>query len=252
MNIALMKWFRPEPWPKDSFVLPTLQAHRGYWAAGFQENTIEAFRAARVGGFHMCELDVRLSKDGIPVVFHDANLARLACSSERVIELTAKELFQKAKAPTLRQVLTDAAVPEYFNIELKTTLGEVGRLEPAVAKVVREARAESRVMVSSFNPLSLTAMAQVLPQVPRALLATKEKAEGNIFLLRNLLLTPFLSIHMLNLDFRMMNRKVGQDLKRRGIPFSVWTVNDPAEAQMFLDAGASSVITDRVTPKKDS
>ncbi|HRO67955.1 MAG TPA: glycerophosphodiester phosphodiesterase [Pseudobdellovibrionaceae bacterium] len=247
MNPALLKWIHPEPWPNHSFEMPALQAHRGYWIGGFQENTLAAFRAAKVAGFRMCELDVRLSKDGVPVVFHDATLARFSGDDRKVDEFTFEELRNKAQAPSLRDVLSDAAVPEFFNIELKTKLGEVGRLEPAVAKVIREQRAENRVVFSSFNPLSLGALAQTLPEIPRALLVTPEKAEGNNFLLRHLLLAPFLRIHLLHLDRAMLNRKVCGELRRKGIPFAVWTVNEKPEARFFIDCGAKSIITDRVT-----
>ena len=42
-----LRFVRAERWPDGAIRLPTLQAHRGHWAAGFRENTIDAFRAAK-------------------------------------------------------------------------------------------------------------------------------------------------------------------------------------------------------------
>ncbi|MBX2986650.1 MAG: glycerophosphodiester phosphodiesterase [Bdellovibrionaceae bacterium] len=248
MTSPIWRLIRAEPWPSAHRPLPLLQAHRGYWAAGFQENTTEAFRAARLAGFEMCELDVRLSKDGVAVVFHDEDLSRLGGREDLIQTMTAEELRRLAKAPALKDVLVDASVTESFNIELKSPLKGLGRLEAAVVEAVRAAKAESRVIFSSFNPFSLALCSRLAPEVPRALLVTEQKEKGNSWPLRKLLFAPFLSIHLLNLDERMLTPEVLAELRRREIPFAVWTVNDPGHAHALLRAGARSLITDKLTP----
>jgi len=110
----------PEEWPSQALVLPRLQAHRGYCVDGAQENTLDAFRAAKVKGALMFECDVRLSRDQVPVVFHDADLQRLGNRPDLVKDLTAAELKTLVNAPTLREALTDQAVPRFVNVELKS------------------------------------------------------------------------------------------------------------------------------------
>ncbi len=51
-------------------------AHRGLWDAGAPENSLAAFEAARAAQIGV-ELDVRLTSDNVPVVFHDAGLERM-------------------------------------------------------------------------------------------------------------------------------------------------------------------------------
>ena len=75
-------------------------AHRGLHGQGVLENTTEAFSLAREQGFG-AELDVRLTADGVPVVFHDKDLRRIFQMSERVDALSLKEL----------KALTDDLVP---------------------------------------------------------------------------------------------------------------------------------------------
>lgn len=73
--------------------MPTLVAHRGY-AARWPENTLPALAAAAAAGARWVEVDVQLSADGIPVLLHDADLARAAGQATPVFELTAAELAE--------------------------------------------------------------------------------------------------------------------------------------------------------------
>lgn len=241
-----LNFVKAEPWPSSAVKVPRWQAHRGFWSAGFQENTIPAFRAAKAAGFQMAELDVQLTKDRQVVVFHDEDLRRLGGGrAVRVRDLTAAEMSRLCQAPLLRDVLLDAQGIGTLNIEIKAPLSSAGKVEPLVAQVIQGAHAEGRVMISSFNPLSLVLMAELLPQVPRALLATDRLEPGNSFLLRHLMFAPFLRIHALNLDAEMVTPDVVSLLRAREIPFSLWTVDDRLKAELLLDGGAQSVITNQ-------
>lgn len=235
-----------EPWPSQALILPRLQAHRGYWLGGAQENTLEAFREARKRGALMFECDVQLSKDQIPVIFHDENLERLANRPEKISELTASQLKEFARVPSLREVLADKEVPRFVNIELKSRRKLDDPLERKVAEVVRAQKAENRVLFSSFNPFSLYRMSLHLPDVPRALLVTQEDDPDNHYLLKHMWLAPLLSFHCLHLDHKMVNEKMMRMWSRRRIPIAVWTVNGKEEIQNYLRMGAISVITDTV------
>ena len=111
-------WIFPEPWPAGALKLPSYQAHRGYHVSPLIENTLAAFQAAKKQGIKMCECDVQLSRDGVPVVFHDPSLKRLFSSNEMVVDLTSKELFKKAQVPTLESLLLDENSPELWNLEI--------------------------------------------------------------------------------------------------------------------------------------
>ncbi len=70
---------------------PVFIAHRGY-AAAFPENTLLAIDAARKTGAQFVEVDVQLSKDGIPVLFHDRDLQRLCGQPGAIHDYTFAEL----------------------------------------------------------------------------------------------------------------------------------------------------------------
>lgn len=232
------------PWPEGAVELPKVQVHRGLERGGVQENTLAAFRAAKSAGGTMIELDVHMSRDGIPVVVHDKNITRISGKTGIVKEMTAKELADAAQVPTLEEVLIDAETKGLkVNIELKSNSAFGDGVESAVASLLKAHKAENRVMFSSFNPLVLRRLSKVLPNVPRALLATAERDPENKFYLRWMILGTFARPHMLNYDGRFLTAKFAKQLDNRHVPFSVWTVSEPAEAKKFLEMGAKSIIS---------
>ena len=123
-----------------------------------------AFAAAMTNpGCDGVELDVRLDRDGVPVVIHDEGLARVQGIPGRVDQLTAVELG-RAGVPTLRDALHVLREPAFLDVELK---GDAHG--PATAEVLRAARGDApqRAVVSSFAPASLLAMRDHLAGWPR-------------------------------------------------------------------------------------
>jgi glycerophosphoryl diester phosphodiesterase len=128
-------------------------AHRGDHRRA-AENTIPAFLAAMAKpACDGIEFDVRESRDGVPVILHDATLERVQGRPEAAADLTAVEL-EAIGVPTLAAVL--AAVPRraFLDIELKEALGRpllevlAGGRGPDLANAV----------VSSFDPVALRRM----------------------------------------------------------------------------------------------
>lgn len=236
--MSLYSW-QPHIWPAGALHLPPIQVHRGYCGQGARENTLAAFRAARQLGFEMVELDVRLSRDHVAVVVHDADLQRICGRSQRVLDLSAAELWQIAEIPTLEQALTDSEAPLKFNIEIKDDPQTRGRIETVVAEIVQKSRFEHRILFSSFNPFRLRRMWQLCPEIPRGYLLTQHRRWNPIWLVR------FTGAHLLHLDSKIASEEFLLKLRTRQIPFAVWTVNDTASAKRFCGAGAVSLITDR-------
>ncbi len=97
---------------------PALIAHRGY-ALRYPENTLESIEAAIEAGAGYVEFDVQLTKDGVPVLMHDAELWRTARLDRNVLEMTLEQLsdvwvnetarfgpkFGEVNVPTLAEVV---------------------------------------------------------------------------------------------------------------------------------------------------
>jgi glycerophosphoryl diester phosphodiesterase len=126
-------------------------AHRG--ASAYEpENTLRAFERAIDMGATMLELDVHLSRDGHPVVIHDADLSRLTAGGKRVAELTLAEIQQfdaglGEHVPSLAEVVELVRDRAQLYIELK------GYNTPGpVVDLLRELGFLNQVIVGSFYP----------------------------------------------------------------------------------------------------
>ena len=138
---------------------PLRLAHRGDWR-GAPENSLEALLAAtRIPGCDGVEFDVRLSRDGVPVLLHDETLRRVQRRPGRVDGLDVAALAE-AGIPTLAGVLGALPGSAFLDVELKGDAhGE------STAAVLRAGRGEapSRALVSSFEPPTLDTMRSLLP-----------------------------------------------------------------------------------------
>ena len=138
-------------------------AHRGDWRLA-PENSLEALiLAAGIDGVDGVEFDVRLSRDGVPVLLHDETLERVQGRDAAVTDLTAAEL-RAAGIPSLAEVLAALPKETFLDVELKGP-GHGA----ATADVLRAGRgkAPKRAVVSSFDEASLAAMKDLVPGWPR-------------------------------------------------------------------------------------
>lgn len=161
----------------DSFLRWPI-AHRALHdrAAGRIENSPAAIKAAVEAGYGI-EVDLQLSSDGVPMVFHDEELDRLTDQTGPVNARTAAELGRirltgsTDTIPTLPEVLAliDGKVPLLIEIKDQSlTMGPTdGRLEAATAKALKGYTGDVAVM--SFNPASIAHMARLAPQIPRGI-----------------------------------------------------------------------------------
>lgn len=237
------KWISPQPWPNRAPTVPRFQSHRGFHSSGCLENSRDAFREARQRGAKICECDVQLTQDEVPVVFHDELLSRIFGHPGRVQNLRLAELKSIGPIWTLEEVLRDSEGPEFFNIELKTRRFQCP-LAPKIADIIIRLNMAQRIFFSSFNPFALMQLSDLLPEVPRALLATNAKASDNHWYLRHLVIAPFCKVHMLNLDQSMLELELLSFWRRQGMPLSGWTVNSIEKVKWLWAQGVASVISD--------
>lgn len=134
-------------------------AHRGDFRRG-PENSLEALLAGvAIPGCDGVELDVRVSRDGVPVLVHDETLARVQHRPGRVAELTAAQLAE-AGVGELEAALRVLPRDAWLDVELKGD-DHAG----PTAGILRAARGDrpARAVISSFEPSTLAAMGDRLP-----------------------------------------------------------------------------------------
>lgn len=163
--------------PQAAPYMSVSYAHRGLHNADLPENSAAAFLAACRAGYGI-ELDVQLSSDGIPVVFHDATLNRVCDVDARVIDRTAEELGKTALCgkpehtiPTFADVLrlVDGRVP--LMVEIKGTSKEnTYAVCEAVAPLLDAY--EGQYCIESFNPYAVYWFKKNRPEVVRGQLSS--------------------------------------------------------------------------------
>lgn len=170
----------------DPAFLASPLAHRGLHdvAAGRAENSRKAIAAAINAGYGI-EIDLQLSSDGVPMVFHDYALDRLAEATGPVAMRTAVELggiplrHDGDGIPTLAEVLDQVAGQVPLLIEIKDQDGlmgsKIGPLGAATAELVRAY--QGPVAMMSFNPHAVIEMRDLLPNVPRGLVTDPYTAD---------------------------------------------------------------------------
>ena len=179
--------------PDMTYMLMRKYAHRGLHGEGIPENTLAAFSSAIDEGYGI-ELDVRLTSDKVPVIFHDPTLSRMLGVDKKVCELTFEELKTytfpetEEKIPSFEEALKFIAERAPLLIELKGEDTATSVCE-AVANLLD---GYSGVFaIQSFNPLHLKWMKTHRPQFIRGQLATNKYEKQNpilAFALRHMLL----------------------------------------------------------------
>ncbi|WP_375260721.1 glycerophosphodiester phosphodiesterase family protein [Palleronia sp.] len=216
-------------------------AHRGLHdiAAGVVENSVSAFDAA-VEADYAIELDVQMSRDGVPVVFHDDTLDRLTARHGQVADLTAEELGTVSLGASADRILTLSAVLDRIGgrvpvlVEIKDQAGRDG-LPAAVGRDI--AAAAGPIAVMSFNPSYIHALEGL--DAPRGLTTCAADDYGPDLppetrdrLGRILGWTPSLSF--VSRDHRHLTDPRIAELKAEGAGILCWTIRSQAEADAAL------------------
>ena len=219
--VLIMPRFRK---PDCKALLHHYYAHRGLHdlSAGIPENSMKAFRLAVEKGYGI-ELDVQLSADGVPVVFHDNTLTRMCGVDRRVRDLTLAELKKLSlggqgipdtgeRIPTFQEFLemVDGRVP--LIVEIKMEKWDA-RIPEAANELLKDYRGP--YCIESFHPGALVWYRKHRPDVFRGQLCTNFNKEHMNHSLPYFLLGKMLTNIAARPDFIAYNWKYRNDLSRR-------------------------------------
>jgi glycerophosphoryl diester phosphodiesterase len=227
--------------------LPLIFGHRGA-SAHAPENTLAAFARAISDGADGIEFDVRLSRDGVPVVIHDANLMRTGSLDRQVSTLTAAELqqvdvgrwfaaaspnrqpFVGEMLPTLAQVFELFRASEgLLYIEMKCEQDEGAALAAAVVRLSRESTMAERVVVESFDHAAIAAVKRFDSGIRTAALFEPRLTRPISTVRRLKMVDTALTVGAdeIALHHTLAGARVIEKAKRAGLDVVLWTVDDP-------------------------
>ncbi|MER8233838.1 glycerophosphodiester phosphodiesterase [Streptomyces sp. NPDC094049] len=206
-----------------------------------RENTLRSISSAVERGADAVEIDVRLTKDGVPVLLHDDTLKRLWGHDRRLADLTRAQVAEVTRGgvPTLREALLTAG-DRRLMVDLP---GGDEKSVRTIVGTVRECGAGERV----YYCAGAVAMLQVRAADPAA----------EIALTWNSLVPPRPALldavrpRWLNYRFGLVSGELTERLHRDGLLVSVWTADTRRTMRKLIMKGVDSVTTNRVDALTD-
>ena len=243
------------PYSGELLFLPPVIAHRGArWRA--PENTLAAFAAAKSEGAAWIETDVKLTRDGIPILMHDDTVDRTTNGKGAVADMDWADLVHlevhngggrndyagspHARIPRLADAL-HFAIENFLhlNLEIKPCPGRTQAT--TMIALIEGAKIwptdHPPPLISSFDTEALMMALQLHPDWPRSVLLDTWRDDWTRLVIDT-------EASTINLNANLLTKERVEKLTQSKLPILAYTVNDPQRAKELLYWGVSAVFTD--------
>lgn len=222
-----------------------ITAHRGDSIKAL-ENTIPAFEKAIESGADWIELDVKETRDNVPVVFHDSSLKRLMGQDGTIREMTLEEIkklhpaasmgpgYNNVKIPTLEETLDTCKGRIKLNIEIKEDGTESSDFTERVIQLIRDKGMTDQCMITSFCYTVLEKVKAVEPSLKTGYIRSKDIEDFSQY--------PAADQYMLSIELIRKDRV--DQIHSLGKKVTAWTVNDLYSLRKCESAQVDDMITD--------
>lgn len=264
--VLLVGFARGEDAAKEKRIL--VHGHRGSRGT-HPENTIPAFEEAVQAGAEVLELDLQLTRDGVPVVWHDAEIQPSICTHPTrktavaiaTLKLSELSQFDCGSVPqprfpeqtrvkdlhivSLNQFLDwakAAATKVEFNIETKMTatksshIPDPEKFAKVILKIIRKYRIKERVIIQSFDFRTLEAIKKLDPKIRTSALF-EEKADF-------CKVASKIRAEYISPNFDLFDSATVKECHTIGIQVAPWTLNTPELWERAVQLGVDAIITD--------
>jgi glycerophosphoryl diester phosphodiesterase len=245
---------------------PLIVGHRGASSVA-PENTLAALARALEDGADGVEFDVRLARDGVPVVIHDATLRRTALRPGRVDAHTSAELkkidagswFNRRFPALAREAFAGEGVPTLSEalelvgprsrvvyVELKCDAAdEYPRLAREVVGRIRELGLADRAVIESFEHAAVREARRLAPEIRAAALFDARWSRPFISARAAVARTNACDAQEVSLHRSLLRRPVVEAARRSGLETIIWTADTPDWLARAHRLGLRAVITNR-------
>lgn len=217
---------------KDRFILI---AHRG--ASAYEpENTLSSFRKAIDMGADAIELDVRFTRDGIPIVIHDDDLKRVTGLDKKVRDLTLDEVKKvrvmgREPIPTLEEVLNEIKGKTIIFMEIKELIDE-----KSIVRILEEHKVIDHLLVISFNYDYLKKIKEMKNSIEIGLLTyVRPLPIDNAIKLKAMAILP---------RYNLITPNTVKEIHSKKLKVYTWTINDVSLALKMVNYGIDGFATD--------
>lgn len=229
--------------------MPTLIAHRGA-SAEAPENTLASIQRAIEIGVDFIEIDVRLSKDGIPVVIHDSTLKRITKGKQktRISDMYLEEIqqidagswfnssFADFRVPTLDEVLKIKPDTIGLMIEIKKEYADPKHIAQRVLNSLNESPfpKNNSIVVGSFSPEIVKTIINENPRVP---------VLGIIEKMQYLPIFREMGVKHFAFYYKRISSKLVESFAEENLSLWAWTVDNIKTVRKLLSLGVHGIIT---------
>lgn len=227
------------------FHRPWVIGHRG---SGYQvENTLEAVKDANDSKVDYAEIDIQLSSDNVPVVFHDMYLSRLSQKTGKVSDYTAEELekIELSQNGYVAHIITlDHLIKEMKSkkmtvgllIELKPTDNNGSEMAKQIIQVIKDNNFSKQAIFMSLDYESAQAIKRAEPLwwVGYCIYGSIGDIDESIW---------EMDIDFLAIEENRASTAFIQKATKQMIPVYIWTVDQTKKMKQYLDMGVCGLIT---------
>ena len=213
--------------------------HRGD-TSSYIENTLEAFKSAETLGYKYIETDLRETKDGKIITFHDANIKRITGSNitinrSSLSDIRMRRLPKNETIPTIDEVLEE--LPDsYFNMDLK-----VSNMEEKVLKKIKSHNALDRICLGSFNSKTIKKINILEPKIITSM-GLAQVVKYKFFNIKSN--SKLIQIPISWNGIKVITKRFIEKLHNDNLKVHVWTINKEKEMQRLIDMGVDGIMTD--------
>lgn len=235
--------------------LPNIIGHRG--CAGYApENTLEGIHTAADMGVKWVELDVKLTRDQVPIIFHDDDAERTTGVNKPIALMTYDEIkeldagswfgesFIGAKVPTLEQAV-DVLIERDLglNLEIKPCPGREKETAEAALDVLSTIWDEhDKLLISSFSHVSLESALDMAETWHRGFLLPDHTQEDWIENWQDM--AKHLGASTINLNGNTVTRELVEDALDLELPVLAYTINEPDRGRFLQSWGVDGFFSD--------
>lgn len=221
---------------------PLVTAHTG--CMGHPDHSFESLQAALTLGVDIYEEDIRSTRDGVPVLAHDDEIALADGSSSSLAGMTLKELNAggSARIPALQEVLEQIReAGKIMNLDIKTDTA----LEPVSALVERMGMTEM-VFLSGCEYGRAVKAGRYAPHI-RRLLNVSIQSFGSLrydeAIIHACAAAREAGCFGLNVPYQVVRQELMDAVRRNGLNLYVWTVKEADDMRRLAQLGVDSITT---------
>lgn len=222
-----------------------ITAHRGN-SKRAPENSISSVKKAIEVKADYAEIDVRETKDGKIIVFHDSNLKRMGKVNKNIREMNYKDIknidigmyfdkkFKGEKIPLLQEVIDISEDKIKLNIEIKGDKYSKD-LVRKVVEIIEDNDIINNCIVTSLDYGDLKKVKEINPKIKTGYIMYLVKGD-----LRNL------KSDFYSMEESLVSSNLVNEIHANGKEIHVWTVNDNEKMERLINMGVDNIITDEV------